>query len=133
MIAWSAVERGIRSVGPYRSVVFDDAITHAVINDMGGWINLCAVDDDELPFKANEFQNRYRGYRTKGRLENYPGHLVGIAEGQNIAGGHKVDAPLMIGNPEKCQLVYRAGNDGSGLTFKPLPVDSAVRQIEKVA
>lgn len=126
LLAWSKVERGIRSVGPWKSVVFDDAITHAVIQDMGGWINLCATDERELPFKAKEFENRYRAYRTQGRIENYPKHLVGISEGQNASGGFRVDPPAMIGNEERCQLVYKGGNSGSSLSFRPLQIEKAL-------
>ena len=34
--AWSKLDYAIRTVGPYSSVVFDDAIIHAVVTDMCG-------------------------------------------------------------------------------------------------
>jgi len=40
LIAWSKVDRAMRTIGPYETVVFDDPIIHAVLSDMGGWIEL---------------------------------------------------------------------------------------------
>lgn len=128
LVAWANVERAIRSVGIYQSVVFDDAITHAVINDMGGWVKLCGITEDELPFRAKEFENRYRGYRTRGHLETYPRHLPGLAEGQNIAGGFKVEPPIMVGNHDRCQIVYAGGNQRQALQFKPLPIAALIEE-----
>jgi Domain of unknown function (DUF6475) len=122
LVAWSNVERAIRSVGIYQSIVFDDAITHAVINDMGGWVKLCGVTEDELPFRAKEFENRYRGYRTRGHIDSYPRHLAGLAEGQNSAGGFKVEPPIMIGNHDRCLEVYRGGRESVAIWLKPIPL-----------
>lgn len=129
MLAWSKAERAIRSVGRYSSVVFDDPIIHAVVTDMGGWIKLCGITEDELPFRAKEFENRYAGYRTRGRMESYPRHLIGEAEGHNAAGGYRIDPPLMVGDPEACQRVFQGGGDKRALEFKPLPVAQVIREL----
>lgn len=120
LLAWTKVERGIRSVGPYQSAVFDDAAIHAVLSDMGGWVSLCNVSDDELPFKRNEFVTRYRGFRSVGRIDVYPKHLPGIAEAQNSQGGYRIDPPIMIGNPAHCRLVFKGGSDTPMLPFIPM-------------
>ena len=129
MLAWSKVERAIRSVGRYSSVVFDDPIIHAVVYDMGGWVKLCEITEDELPFRAKEFETRYAGYRTRGRLETYPKHLTGEAEGHNRAGGYRVDPPVMIGDHRACQIVFQGGASRPVMEFKPLPVKAAVAEL----
>lgn len=128
LVAWSKVERAVRSVGIYESVIFDDAIIHSVISDMGGWIKLCGITEDELPFRAKEFENRYRGYRTRGHLSTWPRHLIGIAESQNGQRGFNVAPPIMIGDADRCQLVYRGGSNSPALQFKPLPATALIEE-----
>ena len=36
LVAWSKVDKAVRSIGLYETVVFDDPIIHRVIMDMGG-------------------------------------------------------------------------------------------------
>lgn len=128
LIAWSKVERAIRSVGPYQSVVFDDPITMQVLKDMGGWVQTCNSSEQELPFKAKEFQTRFRGYKTAGHLEAWPTHLPGIAEGQNAAGGYRLDPPIMIGAPDACRRVFAGGSD-SAIAFQPLKLANAIEEV----
>lgn len=119
LVAWSKVDRAIRSVGPYQSVVFDDPIIHAVIRDMGDWINLCNTDDEEYPFRAKEFENRYRGYRLRSEIGAYPHRLIGYAEGHN-SGHFRVDAPVMIGDPKRCEAVHKQGSDTPSIPLQRL-------------
>jgi len=79
LLAWSKVDRAVRSIGPYETVAFDDPIIHAVITDMGGWMALGSKTEHEWPFVAREFENRYRGYRLGGGASDYPPTLAGIA------------------------------------------------------
>lgn len=44
--AWSKVDKAVRQVGPYDSVVFDDPLIHKVLHDMGGWMGICGKDDE---------------------------------------------------------------------------------------
>lgn len=55
MVAWNTVDKAVRQVGAWTSVMFDDALIHRVISDMGGWVELCKVDDREYPFKQKGF------------------------------------------------------------------------------
>lgn len=112
--AWTKVESAIRRVGSWDTVVFDDAVTHAVIADMGGWIALCSVSEDELPFRRNEFVRRHRSYNGR-KLDNYPRKLIGAAEAHNSREGHDIDPPVMIGKPEVAALVYQGGSDSSSV------------------
>lgn len=109
LIAWAKVKKAIASVGAWNSVVFDDAGIHAAIDQMGGWSSLCHTTEDEMPFRAKEFENRYRTFLF--HPEGYPKKLVGLAETQNATSGQPVDAPLTIGNVVQCRQVYRGGSN----------------------
>jgi len=108
--AWSLVEDGIFRVGPYQTVVFDEPAVMAAIEDMGGWIDLCKVDEGELPFKRQEFVKRYKGYLTRPPT-SHPAKLIGIAEAHNMQHAPSwKDVPRLIGNPERAKLVHQTGS-----------------------
>lgn len=110
--AWSRVVKTIGNIGSYSSVIFDDAIIHAVIADMGGWIYLCKVTQDELPFKGDEFEKRYTGYVLH-PPEKYPKKLTGIFEQQNSSQGYVIESPTLIGDQHKALLVYQGGSEAA--------------------
>lgn len=103
--AWTKLEQAIRLVGPYDSVVFDDAIIHQVISEMGGWIKLCSVNEKELAFVAKEFQVRYGSYKHKPPL-TYPRYFPGINEHQNARQGFACCAPRLLGDLTKAIAVF---------------------------
>ena len=121
MLAWTKVYSAIKHVGPYQTIAFDDAIIHAVISDMGGWIYLCDMQEEEQPFKAREFEKRYQGYSIRGHCFNYPGKLIGLAEAYNSSDGHSRHIPdvVMIGDSETAQQVL-SGGDGGTVKIKRL-------------
>ena len=108
MQAWTKVEKAVRLVGPYESVVFDDPVIHQVISDMGGWIGFGSIQDKEVPFKANEFNKRYMGYSTRTDLP-YPRKLIGSSEVHNEAESQRIAPPIFIGDQKKAQLVLENG------------------------
>ena len=105
------MDKAVRQVGTHRSVVFDDPLIHRVLQEMGGWIGMGQKTEDEWPFVAKEFENRYRGYAMRGERPEYPPVLVGIADATNARGGFKTEQPMLIGAPEKAQEVMRLGAD----------------------
>lgn len=111
LAAWSKVDRAVRTVGTYRSVVFDDALIHRVLIEMGGWIELGRKTEDEWPFVRNEFVNRYRGYRMRSETPEYPPHLIGVSEAQNSKAGFQTEPPLLLGNPEIAANIARRGSN----------------------
>lgn len=120
LMAWAKVDRAVRQVGPYSSVVFDDPIIHRVIADMGGWVAFGNVTEEEWPFKAKEFENRYRGYRMRPQLD-YPRRLIGIEEAENGRQGFNQDGRItMVGDREKCEAVAAGGTDQPLLGFTEL-------------
>lgn len=103
--AWTKLEHAIRHIGPYHSVVFDDAIIHQVVSEMGGWIKICKTDGKELPFVAKEFQARYSSYRHKPPI-NYPKSLPGISEHQNGNHGFAIHPPMLLGDETMAKAVF---------------------------
>jgi hypothetical protein len=104
--AWSKVIQAIKTVGQYDSVVFDDSLIHAVIQDMGGWIRLCKLQENELNFRAREFERRYEIYLLN-KPDTYPKKLIGLLDIQNMAKGFKPSKPLLIGNEKQALAVYQ--------------------------
>lgn len=110
LAAWTKVDWAVRCVGTQVSVVFDDEIIHAVINDMGGWYGFghCDIDKD-WPFKAKEFENRYRGYKQRNEPVKHAPKLIGLYDSANTQVGFKEQEPTLIGDKEKAKQVLLSG------------------------
>ena len=109
LVAWAKVDKAVRTVGVYESVVFDDPLIHRVIDEMGGWCRLGKETDKEWPFVGKEFENRYRGYTLRSEKPEYPPKLVGLAESMNTQTGFVAKPPRLIGNPVLAQRVFSGG------------------------
>lgn len=116
MLAWAKVQKSIGSVGGGSTVCFDDRYIHATIGDMGGWSKLCTVEEDELPFKAREFEKRYNSHAKHG-VEEFPRKLIGNHEANNLANGFMefISSPVPIGDITECRKVYKFGSDNTKL------------------
>lgn len=108
--AWAKVDRAVRHIGTYESVAFDDPLIHRVLHEMGGWIALGTKTEDEWPFVAKEFENRYRGYRSRNATPEYPPVLIGIAEAHNSKEGFKTAEPMLIGDHSQAHAVMQRGS-----------------------
>jgi len=118
--AWTMVEKAVRQIGIYQTVVFDDPKTMAAIHDMGGWLQLCAVTDKDLPFKANEFTKRYAGYRNR-PPQSWPTKLIGLTESMNAKEFPEfIPAPMLIGDKGKCLMVIEKGSEQNNLQVQKL-------------
>ena len=113
LVAWAKVDRAVRTVGPYQSVVFDDPLIHYVIVNMGGWIGLGDKGEDEWPFERNRFVALYRGARM--RAFEHPRRLVGKAEADRRA-----VEPVLIGNRELALVVMNGGVDAVHHEARPV-------------
>ena len=110
--AWAKVMRAVGSVGQYQSLAFDDPVIHLAIEENGGWISLCRIEESELPFLQKRFETSYRNYRVRGGdLPAYPRHLIGVSEMDNSARGFPVDTPRLVGDPAKARSVMSGGSD----------------------
>lgn len=126
MVAWAKVDKGVRQVGTYATVAFDDPIIHRVIHDMGGWVKLGQKDEHEWPFVAKEFENRYRGYRIRSEVPEYPKTLIGIAESQNSMEGRQSQPPVLIGDSARAKRVLQGGTDKVLVGFERMTADDAL-------
>lgn len=109
LVAWTKVDRAVRTVGPHQSIVFDDPTIHAVIRDMGGWIQLGNCTEKDFEFRGKEFTTRYRGYEGSGGVKDFPSKLMGIAEMDNEHNKKPIDPPVLIGDTQRAQLILRKG------------------------
>ena len=108
--------------GAYASVVFDDAVTQAVIvQAYGGWVKLCqdcGVEESEHWFRKN-FARTWAAYSRQGVKQS--GHLPGLFEIANCSNGYHehVDPPKLVGDPTKARAVLDAGKSTLKLTESP--------------
>lgn len=112
--AWAKLDRAIRCVGNYRSVVFDDPKIHAAVERLGGWQTVSMTSEKEYPFLRNNFQKLYQGF-TAQPPATYPRKLIGTAEHANsedrtFQRGRANDAPVLIGDASRARLVYQGGS-----------------------
>lgn len=120
-VAWSKVDTAIRVRGTWDDVVFDEAIIHRVIADMGGWVNIGSKDDKEWPFVGKEFQTRYRSFRMRAETPDYPAKLTGTANAYNEANSKPALPPILLGDVEAAKRVLKGGNGAALIghdTFK---------------
>ena len=111
--AWTKVYKAILQIGAYQSVVFDDPLIHAVLEDLGGWVKLCATSVKDLPFRANEFQKRYMMF-VNNAPKSYPKYCCGITEMVNAINGYTVGSVLFVGDLTKAKQVMQ---NGCSVTF----------------
>lgn len=110
-IAWSKVDAAVRRIGTYSDVVFDDPVIHRVIADMGGWMWFGNQFEEEWPFIARNFENRYRGYKLRGEVPDYQPVMLGLANAHNQKEGYKTQPPRLIGNPAAAEKVVLGGTN----------------------
>lgn len=118
-LAWAKAFRAVSLVGSYSDVVFDDAIIHAVIDGMGGWVKFCQGEYKDFDFKRLEFVKAYRAIKNRGASE-YVGVLQGISNTQNRMHGFRLQAPQIVGDEVKALSVMRGGMVGEVLKVKEL-------------
>ncbi len=58
-VAWRSVRSVMLKYGAYYAINFDDPIIHAAIRGIGGWVNLCNTQFDEMPWKEKAFVAAY--------------------------------------------------------------------------
>ena len=118
--------------GAYASVLFDDAVTQAVIvQAYGGWPKLCAdcgVEDSEHWFRKN-FAKTWAAYSRQGVKQS--GHLPGLFEITNYSNGFfdYVDPPKLIGDPDKARAVLEAGQSTLMLAEGPVNIRGEIRAL----
>ncbi len=104
LIAWNEFIHAVRSLGPYKSVVFEDTTTMAVVQAMGGWIKFGDYTTEEMKWKQKEFMGMYSAFH--GRNLSAPEILPGIHEQTNFALGYRdyIQEPVRIGKGKQTFL-----------------------------
>lgn len=115
-LAWSKVNLAVRQIGPIVDVIFDDALIHRVLADMGGWAAMGLKEEKEWPFIAKEFENRYRGYKMSDQKPEYPRVLTGTANAANDAAGLPRQGARLVGNRALCLAIMRG--EAAGLMLE---------------
>jgi len=128
--AWTKVEKAIAAIGSYSSVVFDDVLIHAVLEDMGGWIRLCHTSTTQLTFSSIEFQKRYQGFLTH-PPKRHPKILVGQIALENARNGYGVAEPALIGDAQQARLVMETGGGPSLTVHAPNHPQHAATPVKK--
>lgn len=132
--AWAKVDRAIRCVGHYRSVVFDDPKIHAAIEQLGGWIKVATTDADEYRFLPRRFQALYAGF-AHAPPSQYPRKLIGAAEHHNqmnrFQRGRANDQPAVIGNIDQARLVFQGGSEQATHPIRLIAGTDILNGVEK--
>lgn len=110
LLAWSKFLGAIARPGVYETVVFDDLLIMAVVENMGGWIKWELVGDKELPYLKNDFVKLYKSFQITPPAR-YPNKLIGKAEAQNEITGFRsfIKPPSLIGDETLALQVYQSG------------------------
>lgn len=118
--------------GGYASVVFDDAVTQAVIvQAYGGWVKLCqecGVEESENWFRKN-FAKTWAAYSRQGVKQS--GHLPGLFEITNCSNGYfdAVEPPKLVGDPTKARAVLETGKSALALSEAPANMRGEIRSL----
>ena len=118
--------------GAYASVVFDDAVTQAVIvQAYGGWVKLCqecGVEESEKWFRK-DFAKSWAAYSRQGVKQT--GHLPGLFEITNCSNGYydHIPPPKLVGDPAKARAVLEAGKCTLALTEGPENMRGGIRAV----
>ena len=121
--------------GAYASVVFDDAVTQAVIvQAYGGWVKLCqdcGVEESEHWFRKN-FAKTWAAYSRQGVKQT--GHLPGLFEISNRSNGYlqHIEPPKLVGDPAKARAVLEVGKSVLMLGGGPEALRGEIRALADV-
>lgn len=116
-LAWVKVTQAVQRVGCGTSVVFDDALIHRCIEDIGAWAKLGTTTEEEWQWTGKKFEQLYRAYMQRGERPEYPSRLIGFYEAQNANDGREIDEPTLIGNPELARKVLQGGSSAPRLAI----------------
>jgi len=104
-LAYSKFSEARRTIGAYQTVIFDDPIIHRIVDQHGGWPEVCMMtkeDEKYTAFKKN-FITEYKSFARDSEYWRYPKSLPGITELENSKNGfyEHIPAPVVVGNPRK--------------------------------
>lgn len=132
-LAYNKIHNAFISAGAYSTVIFDDAVIHAVIDNLGGWVKYCNLTDDEVKWWRKDFERLYRDmYPLVARGELIPPRTL---PGLYAIDSHATDTaqkPVIIGDKQKAlawvkELILEGG-EGFEKVKEDLPKVQALCQ-----
>jgi hypothetical protein len=105
LVAWGKVIGTVRRHGSYADVVFDDPKIMQAIEQMGGWVRLCEMREDDEHWRQKDFAAIYRACDGK----SHPRVLFGRFSLHNVPLGYEAEKPLLIGNEARAQAILESG------------------------
>lgn len=112
LIAWGKVTGAMSEVGAYTDVVFDDALIHLCVTDIGGWPTVCRTPYEEQSYLQHRFCEAYRAYAGRGAPAEYPARLTGAGSGPDdyAKRGMQPPKPRLIGDRAAALAVLSGGS-----------------------
>jgi hypothetical protein len=103
MTAWGSLLEAIETAGPNKTVVFDDPKIAHVVNNLGGWQQVCMWQRKDTNFQRKDFIATYKAVTA---TENVP--LLGNGEIQcNLHNRPElIPPPVMIGHTGQKQIEH---------------------------
>ena len=108
--AWQKALTAAGQVGAYSDVVFDDALIHACVADLGGWPKLCRTSSEDLGYVHHRFLEAYKAYAQHAPAD-YPAKLMGDRSSDELYAKRRLPPPqpALIGDKAKCKAVLERG------------------------
>lgn len=128
--AWELVLNAMVRFGIYESVSFNDKAINRAIKNLGGWIYLNNLNEDELKWAKKEFIEAYKAFFniTKEQI-----HLSGIYEKENSLKGFEgkvflidYDKTTIIKLSEFIRLQNKGINPQISNTFKQIRINNGI-------
>ena len=104
-LALEKVEKAVRHIGGYSSVVFDDPIIHRTVESFdGGWVGICDMRVDDWKWSRKDFIKIYEAVARSGQIGKVIAVLPGRHELSNTANcqGNKFSQIVYVGKKELC-------------------------------
>ena len=94
-LALVKVERAVREVGGYSTIIFDDPIIHKVISSFdNGWIGICDMTVEEWTWARKDFVRMYQAF-SAGGFQSVPHKLIGRIQFDNESRGFQSKFPTV--------------------------------------
>ncbi len=109
LIAWMEATNTAQKCGYYETPEFKDHIISHCIKELGGWMEFCSFDKEQLPFIEKRFMNFYRLFLKRGI--NKPVNLIGYVDLKNNQKGYSLASgqELPLNKPEIGQISTKRG------------------------
>jgi hypothetical protein len=100
VLAFDKLIDAVRTIGPYKTVIFDDPAIHAYVMSYGGWEEICDKTIEDWKYMRLEFL-KFHAVHTRRPLD-VPLTLTGIHEATNRLKGLDHPAlPSIVGDKER--------------------------------